>query len=129
QHRDESDDSDAGLCAATELMHMLYRLDRAEPKNFAPIRKQDIEKNRQQNAERSKPEQPVLRLVLRSVSAGGGPKSERQNENRRDDEQTRHICFRPFRTRARRWRIWKIKIKQDPTGVPTAHGPQHQGYK
>ena len=129
RHRDESDDSNPGLRATTELIHMLDRLDRAEPKNFAPIRKQDIEKNRQQDTKPSKPEQPVLRFVLGSVSAGGGPKSEREDDDGRDAEETRHICFRPFRTRARRWRILKIKIKQDPTGVPTAHGPQHQGYK
>jgi len=63
------------------------------------------------------------------MPAGGGPKSERKDGNGRNAEQTRRICFRPFRTRAWRGCIRKIKIEQNPAGVPAADGPQHQGDK
>ncbi len=129
RHRDECGDSDTQLGAATELVHMLDRRNGVQPKNFAPVRNEEIEKNRQQNTKHSKPKQPVARLVFMSVSEGGGPKSERDDGDGRDAEQTRHICFFPFRTRAWRRRIWKIKIEQDAAGVPAAHGPQHQGKK
>ena len=88
---------------------MRDRRDRAKLKNFAPIREQNVENDRQQNTKCSKPEQPVLGFVFGRMPAGGGPKSERKDGNGRNAEQTRRICFRPFRTRAWRGALGKLK--------------------
>ncbi len=102
---------------------------RAHGAEKAPAqRHKHIKDNRQENTKSGEPEQPEIRRHRRIVRTGRNPKSQANNQDWYNAQNSRDVCLSKFRARDSTLRR-KVEVKENARSVPASDRPKNQRRK